>query len=176
MFATGVSGKALGAYAGLSFVFIAPDALPARAIESVPAYFDVMRALGECEPLFTMPSPLLAALDCALELQYATRGAVEGRMAEYQRLGAWTRERLREASLTPLVAEVHAAPTITTFAAPVHGFADMCRRLGFEIASESGYLKERGWAQIGIMGAIDRATLKPLFRALSRRRMAAANS
>jgi aspartate aminotransferase-like enzyme/GNAT superfamily N-acetyltransferase len=164
--ATGVSGKALGAYAGLSFVFAAPGSLDDKQLHKLPACFDIRCAIRQRGSLFTAPSPQLFALDSALELNYADRDAAAARFAEYRRLGAWVRARMRECGISPLACEADAAPSITTFEIPFEGFIEKCRRAGFEIASESSYLRERGWAQIAIMGAIGRAELEPLFGAI----------
>ncbi len=164
--ATGVSGKALGSYAGLSFVFAAPGSLDDKQLHRLPACFDIRSAIHQRGSLFTAPSPQLVALDSALELNYADCEAASARFAEYRRLGSWVRARMRECGLAPLASEADAAPSITTFEIPFVGFVEKCRRAGFEIASESSYLRERGWAQIAIMGAVRRTELEPLFAAI----------
>lgn len=54
--ASGVSGKSLGAYTGLAFVFASELPRPAY---SVPTYFDVAETIRTEGPRFTFSSPLL---------------------------------------------------------------------------------------------------------------------
>jgi len=76
--ATGCSGKALGAYAGLGIVFAAADSCSFLNQRRIPTYLDLRRALAARGPQFTLPSPLLAALDRALD-DYATPDACAAR-------------------------------------------------------------------------------------------------
>ena len=161
--ASGVSGKALGSYAGLAFVFVSANAMDRLDGRMLPATFDVMEAAKTVGPLTTVSSPMLAAAYEALRLRYDGSEAVEARLQEYESLGRWTRMRMRQAGLTPLVAERDAAPTVNTFVLPAPEFARRCTRAGFRIAHESEYLRRRGWGQIATMGDLDRVRLEPLF-------------
>jgi aspartate aminotransferase-like enzyme/N-acyl-L-homoserine lactone synthetase len=154
--ATGVSGKALGSYAGLSFVFADDDVL-ACPLRGAPASLDVRAAIECAGSQFTVPSPLIMALDTALALNYATAEERQSRFRCYAELGAYLRATLRDLGLPPVAAETDAAPCIATFVSPYPDFVGECRALGFEVGGESGYLHERGWAQLAIMGAIERA-------------------
>jgi aspartate aminotransferase-like enzyme len=170
--ATGSSGKALGAYAGLGIVFAAPEACASGQRRRVPTYLDLRAALAARGPQFTVPSPLLVALDRALDA-YATLAARAGRYAHYIGLGRFVRSGLRALGLDPIAGEASAAPVITTFAPPpgwsAEGFAAACRALGYEIAHASRYLRRRGWVQIATMGEVSDADLEPLFAGLARR-------
>ncbi len=55
---TGVSGKSLGAYAGLAFVFASQQALDQTSAASFPASMDVAAAAAQSGPQFTVASPL----------------------------------------------------------------------------------------------------------------------
>jgi aspartate aminotransferase-like enzyme len=68
--------------------------------------------------------------------------------------------------IQPLAAETDAAPCVTTFSIPGDSFVETCRRAGFELGSESGYLLKRRWAQIATMGAVDCSDLDRLFAGL----------
>jgi len=68
--------------------------------------------------------------------------------------------------IQPLAAEIDAAPCATTFVLPDHTFVERCRRAGFELGSESGYLLKHRWGQIATMGAVDCADLDRLFTGL----------
>ncbi len=163
---SGVSGKCLGSYPGISFVLVAPGALDGVDSQRLPAYLDAVHALATPEPRFTFPSPVLRALHRALDA-YATKAAREERYAHYARLGRYVRENLREVGILPLARETVASPVITTFKPPAayspQDFVELCRSWGFELAAHSHYLKTRGWVQIGTMGDIRHAVLEPLF-------------
>jgi len=138
--ASGVSGKALGSYAGLSFVFASELPRPAHP---VPAYLDVAETIRTEGPRFTFSSPLLFALERALEMDY-----------DYARLGCLVRAGLRRIALEPLVPDSLAAPTVTTFAPPYPGFLERCRDLGYALSGDSDYLASRNFVQIATMGAV----------------------
>jgi aspartate aminotransferase-like enzyme len=162
---TGVSGKSLSAYAGLSFVFASTVALEQTRSASFPASMDVAAAAAQSGPQFTVASPLLFALETALT-PYASAETARQRWAQQQNLGRSVRSQLRRMGIQPLAADQDAAPCVTTFSIPGDSFVEKCRRAGFELGSESGYLLKRGWAQIATMGAVDCADLDRLFAGL----------
>jgi aspartate aminotransferase-like enzyme len=151
--ASGVSGKAIGSYAGVAMVFAAEEPEPAR---TVPTYLDVAAAIRAEGPCFTFPSPLVLALEEALKGE-----------RDYGRLGCLVRDRLRTMGVQPMVDEMRAAPIVTTFAPPRERFIDHCRELGYQIGGESGYLAERGLVQIANMGAVSAGQIEGLFDQLS---------
>jgi aspartate aminotransferase-like enzyme len=161
--ASGVSGKALGSYAGLAFVFVSADAMERLEGKMLPATFDVMCAVKTAGPVTTVSSPLVSAAYEALRLSYDGGAGVDRRVREYEELGRWTRARMRRAGLMPLAREEDAAPVVTTFALPSADFARRCARAGFRIAHESDYLQRRGWGQIATMGDVNRSRLEPMF-------------
>jgi aspartate aminotransferase-like enzyme len=162
---TGVSGKSLGAYAGLGFVFASPQALEQTSGASFPASMDVAAAAAQSGPQFTVASPLLFALETALA-PYGSAETARERWGHQQNLGRSVRSQLRRMGIQPLAAEQDAAPCVTTFSIPSDSFVEDCRRAGFELGSESGYLLKRRWAQIATMGAVDCADLDRLFAGL----------
>jgi aspartate aminotransferase-like enzyme len=168
---TSSSGKALGAYAGLGIVFTAVDAGAPSHRRRVSTYLDLQAALAARGPRFTVPSPLLAALDRALD-DHATPAARSARYAHHAALGRFVRSGLRALGLDPIADEATAAPVVTTFAPPpgwsAEAFAAACRALGYEVAHASGYLRRRGWVQIATMGELTEDDLKPLFAGLAR--------
>jgi aspartate aminotransferase-like enzyme len=113
-----------------------------------------------------MPSPQLLALEKALEAHYATPESSANRFRHYASLGRWMRGELRRSGLSPLVSEAVSAPTIATFTLPDARCAERCREAGYQIAHESGYLKERSWGQISVMGDLDKRRIAPVFAAL----------
>ena len=150
--ASGVSGKALGSYAGVAMVFANEIPEPRR----VPTYLDLGAALRTEGPRFTFASPLLAALEAALDCK-----------PDYSDLGNLVRGKLRELELPPMVQGPHAAPTVTTFVPPEPGFPERCKQLGYWIGGESGYLRARGLVQIATMGAVFDSHIEDLFRGLT---------
>jgi aspartate aminotransferase-like enzyme len=162
---TGVSGKSLGAYAGLAFVFASPQALEQTSGASFPASMDVAAAAAQSGPQFTVASPLLFAIETALA-PYGSAETERERWAHQQNLGRSVRSQLRRMGIQPLAAEQDAAPCVTTFPIPSDSFVEECRRAGFELGSESGYLLKRRWAQIATMGAVDCGDLDRLFAGL----------
>ena len=102
--ASGVSGKALGSFAGVAMVFAAE--VP-QLTRPVPVYLDVaeaMRTEGSC---FTFPSPLLLALEEALR-----------RKRDYAPLGSLVRNRLRGMGIEPMVEEPYRRSGGHHFCAP----------------------------------------------------------
>lgn len=166
LMASGVSGKSLGAYAGLGFVYLSDRCRRLLDGKTLCPSFDLSLMCETRGPLTTVPSPLLLALDRALELNYATGDAVAGRLCEYRILGQAVRRGLRAAGIEPLAPESIAAPNITTFALPGEEFPEQCLKAGYQIAHESGYLQSRGWGQIATMGSVTPELVKPLLDAL----------
>ena len=164
--ASGVSGKAIGSYAGQAFVFAGEDALSRIQFDHLPATFDLRDAMRSDAPMFTIASPQLLALEQAMLANYLDARTAADRFRHYERLGQWAREQLRSAAIEPLVSGPGAAPTIATFRLPNKETPQLCREAGFLIAYESGYLRQRGWGQIGVMGELDEQAIEPLFSIL----------
>ncbi|HWG18976.1 MAG TPA: aminotransferase class V-fold PLP-dependent enzyme [Terracidiphilus sp.] len=166
---SGVAGKALGSYAGLSFVFASSSALERLAGKQLCPTFDLAQAAAQEGPVSTVSTPLVSAVCEALRQNFFDAEACDRRFEHHRELGTWIRARIRELGLNPLAAEQDAAPTITSFPLPSPGFAGRCERAGFRIAHESEYLRTRGWGQIATMGNVTRASLEPLFEGLKAR-------
>ncbi len=147
--ATAVSGKALGSFAGVAIVLASEVPQPARA---VPTYLDVASAIRTKGPCFTFPSPLLLALERALQTQ-----------RDYKAMGRFVRRRLREIAIEPLVKDQFASPVVTTFVPPAPDFLEQCRAAGYWIGGESPYMVERGLVQIATMGAVESSHVEDLF-------------
>jgi aspartate aminotransferase-like enzyme len=165
--ASGSTGKALGAYAGIAIVFADAAALGGVDPERVPSCLDVPATLATVGPRYTFSSPLLRALEVALDAY-----AAGDRFAEYAELGRRVRRRLREVGLDPLAPEEWAAPVITTFAAPggasSEAFVARRREEGFEVGGESAYLAERRLVQVATMGHVARDEVDRFFDGLRR--------
>jgi len=167
--ATGVSGKSIGALAGLAFVF-AHEGATARVDDTrVPTYFDLRATLETVGPRFTVSSPTMNALVCAID-DFATPERRRERYVHYNEMGRYVRKRLNHFGLTPMVEGPDAAPVITTFRPPAgvssQEFCDMCMAWGFEISGMSGYLLDRGVVQIATMGSVTQRDCARLFSRL----------
>ena len=166
--ASGVSGKSLGSYTGLSFVYLSEECRERLANKLLRPSFDLLRMHQTQGPIATVPSSLVLALDRALNDNYGSLEAIASRYQEYQLLGMRTRHEMRIASLKPLATDSIAAPNITTFVLPNTFFAKACLEAGYQIAHESPYLQSRGWGQIATMGNITLPSLTSLFASWGR--------
>ncbi len=174
-FATGVSGKSLGACAGLAFVHLNDECRYLLSKKTLCPSFDLLRMHETRGPVSTVPSSLVFALARSLEDDYASPEATVRRFHEYFVLGQRVRCQMRSLGLEPVASEAIAAPNITTFALPDYSFPKECLDAGFQIAYESQYLQSRKWGQIATMGNVTSASLDQLFEALHRRRRLASS-
>lgn len=165
--ASGVSGKALGSYAGLAMVFADERLLRETSFDCVPATFNLAKNVAQRAPMYTIASPQLLALRQALDENYGDARSRARRYAHYRELSGWVRTELRQRGVRPLVDDETAAPVICTFPLEGRGIAARCSDAGFQIAHESGYLEQRGWGQISVMGDLTRQRIEGVFAALS---------
>jgi aspartate aminotransferase-like enzyme/predicted N-acetyltransferase YhbS len=171
--ASGVSGKALGAFPGLSMVFYHHEvkAQPQR----LPRYLDLGFAAGQNGIPFTQSSNLLAALRVALDRFSSARPFTEA--AE---LSTWLRPRLRELGFQILAPDDHAAPAVVTLMLPptqnALDFGDRLQQAGFLVSYQSDYLRCRNWLQICLMGECSRSALVGVLTELRRLTASAADS
>ena len=168
--ATGASGKAIGSYAGIAFVFANPNDLAHLDAGNIPTYFDISAALTTTGPRFTVPSPLIRALDAALDV-FASPESSAARLRHIAELGKYMRGRLTDAGFEPMAPAAIANPSIVTFAPPegmsTAAFVAMCRAWGYLVAGQSGYLAERNFVQLAVMGCVTRSDIDPLLDRLA---------
>jgi len=164
------SGKAVGSYAGLSFVFADPASLADLDADRIPTYLDVPATLATVGARFTVVSPLVRAMDVALT-PFDTPASRAERFRAVAELGGYVRRRLVDAGLKPFAAAEVANPSLVTFAPPPGSsaaeFVATCRKWGYQIAGQSGYLAERGLVQLAVMGAVTREQVEPLLDRLA---------
>ena len=131
--AAAASGKALGAYAGLGLVFAAPEACDGAATGRVPTCLDLAAALRSRGPGSTIASPVVRALDRALD-RFDSPGRRAARYRAAAALGRRLRCGLKDLGLGPIAEERWAAPVVTSFALPPGwsgaAFRDACREAG----------------------------------------------
>ena len=150
-YASGVSGKGLLSYSGLSFVF--HNGKVAKN-DALPRYLD-LGAYAEAGGIpYTQSSNLLSALDAALR-KFGQPEEVYGRIAKR---ALRVRAVAEQAGFTIVAPEKAASATISTLCMP-EGFSamqlgDNLFLNGFNVHYESVYLRERNWLQISCMNEI----------------------
>ncbi|PYQ55514.1 MAG: aminotransferase V [Acidobacteria bacterium] len=161
--ATGVSGKGLGAFPGLSFVFHDHDLQPAP--DRLPRYLDLGLYARQGGVPFTHSSNLLCALLTAL-----FRVDWPRRHRERAETSAWLRARVRALGFEMVAAEADAAPGVVTIALPPTqsslAVAAGLEEAGYLVHAHSEYLRSRNWIQICLMGESSREQIAAALGAL----------
>jgi aspartate aminotransferase-like enzyme/GNAT superfamily N-acetyltransferase len=156
--ASGVSGKGLGSFAGVSMVFHDHAIAPTSCL---PRYLDLGCYARDGEVPYTFSSNLVAALRAALD-----HDRFEERFSRTMGLASWLRAALRDQGLCILAPDAHASPAVTTIVlppeAPSHRVGRALEERGYELSYQSSYLRERNWIQICLMGEHAREDLAPL--------------
>ena len=162
-FASGVSGKGLGAFPGLAMVFYDHDLAPAP--NRLPRYLDLgVYASSQGVP-FTHSSNLVGALHTALG-----RTTWHEHFRELAEASAWVRCRLRRFGFDIVASDAHAAPGVVTIALPATtrslAVGQELEQRGYLVSVNSRYLIERNWIQICLMGELSREGLAAVSTAL----------
>lgn len=145
--ASGVSGKGVGGFTGLSFVFHQEEILSSS---SIPRYLDLgLYQATESVP-FSHSSNLIQALQTALELDFSQRYKItEGNLTLLRR-------KIETLGLPIIVPEMSSLPFIITIQIPRDKssleIGDVMASFGFKLHYESSYLIERNWLQISVIG------------------------
>ena len=162
--ASGVSGKGLGSYPGLSMVFYNHELGPRP--DRLPRYLDLGLHAAKGGVPFTMSSNLVYALDAALDRFESTRI-----FEEVKETSVWLRRRLRDLGFRIVAADSDAAPAVTTVALPPNmsstDLGDSLEQAGFSLSYNSEYLRARNWIQICLMGDFSRRDVEPLLDAMA---------
>ncbi len=162
--ASGVSGKGLGSYPGLSMVFYNHELAPRP--NRLPRYLDLGLHASKGGVPFTMSSNLVYALDAALDRFDSIRV-----FEEIYETSSWLRRRLRDLGFRIVAADSDAAPAVITLALPPNmNSTDLGDRLGlagFSLSYNSEYLCARNWIQICLMGNFSRRDVEPLLDAMA---------
>ncbi|MEW6144306.1 MAG: GNAT family N-acetyltransferase [Thermodesulfobacteriota bacterium] len=166
--ATGVSGKGLRSYPGLSFVFYnrAVASRPGR----LPRYLDLGLYAESVGTPFTLSSNLLRALKASLG-----NFSAQERYARILSLSGWLRGRLSDAGLDIVAGKGHESPAIVTIRLPERvssvALGNKLERSGYYLNWRSDYLLDRNWIQIALMGECSEDSLSPLVDLLRREMM-----
>ena len=161
-FASGVSGKGLGAFPGLAFVFSNHVIEPAGRL---PRYLDLgLYATSEGVP-FTHSSNLLHALHIAIQ-----RVDWPQRFRDLTGASTWLRARLGQCGFRIVGQDASASPAVVTIALPTAMSSvlvgDELLRQGYALSVNSEYLRRRNWIQICLMGEPSRDELATVLDAL----------
>ncbi len=161
--ASGVSGKGLGAYPGLSMVFYDHEVFPAPT--RLPRLLDLGLYAREAGVPFTHSSNLVHALHAALR-----RGPWDARFRKLADTSAWLRTRLARLGFTLVGSTAEPSPGVVTIALPdslssLRVSAELERR-GCFVGAHSRYLIDRNWIQICHMGEVSRDQLSAVSIAL----------
>jgi aspartate aminotransferase-like enzyme len=145
--ASGVSGKAIGSYTGLSFVFHQYKPQPS---DHLPRYLDLGMSATNNSVAFSHSSNLMSALEQALS-KFHSNDEYSLLKEKYEHI----RSELEEMSLSILTPEDISSPAILTIALPPNVsskfLGDDLYLQGFHLHYDSHYLKERNWIQIATM-------------------------
>jgi aspartate aminotransferase-like enzyme len=160
---SGVSGKGLGAFPGLSMVFYNHEVRPGRS--SLPRYLDLGLYVQNDGIPFTHSSNLLRALQAAAERKNSAR--LPGDQAV---LGSWLRSRLRALGFEIVGADEYTAPAVITIALPAGLNSESIGRQleagGYMLSYMSEYLLRRNWIQICPMSEYPRTRFAQLLELL----------
>lgn len=173
LFATASSGKALAGFPGLAVVLAREAPQPGH---DVPRSLDLHAyTAGDGVP-YTLPTALVDGLLAALQARPAEGEAAA--LAELAGTGAELRRALVDRGLALVAPEPCAAPAVLSVRLPAGvspaELAGVVAEDGFLLAGHSGYLQERGWVQVSLMGRPSAEELRRLPAVLAARVEAAA--
>jgi aspartate aminotransferase-like enzyme len=145
--ASGVSGKAIGAFTGLSFVFHQHEM---KSSSSLPKYLDLGYYMEKNSIPFSHSSNLLEALGNALEdISYVYYEKIE-------KVYSILYEELTVKGFQLVIGKEMATPIILTIEIPKMMnstvIGDTLFFQGYQLHYESSYLQERNWIQIACVG------------------------
>ncbi len=162
-YASGVSGKGLRSFSGLSMVFY--EEAPRQSDKILPAYLDLADYRRKDGIPFTISSNLVYALYEAVRTI-----DMDKKIANTESVSVWLKNGLRNMGLCPIIPDNKANPAIITLALPAQldseKVATILDSKGFSISYRSGYLLERNWIQICLTGDFSREALRPLLTIL----------
>jgi aspartate aminotransferase-like enzyme len=158
-YASGVSGKGLRSFSGLSMVFY--EQALSRGDEILPSYLD-LAVYHEADGIpFTISTNLVYALYEAIRASKPTNTAV---------VSAWLKKELRKIGLNTVIPDKHANPAIITLGLPdqfrSETVGSRLENEGYSISCRSNYLLRRNWIQICLMGNYTQDELTPVLEIL----------
>lgn len=163
--ASAVSGKALCAFPGVAIVY--HDGRTCAPSHRIPRYLDLGFAVEQQGVPFTQSSNLLDALVTSLaEVDWSAR------LRHIANDGEWLRRAVEQRGWRILAHTDHASPAVHTLIPPAgvnaRTLGERLRAEGWLISFESGYLRERNWLQLCLMGHYAPEALRAFPHALDR--------
>ncbi|WLD94315.1 aminotransferase class V-fold PLP-dependent enzyme [Alkalihalobacillus sp. AL-G] len=148
------SGKALGSFAGLSFVFYNHKVKPDH---SIPRYIDLGYYREKGGVPFTHSSNLVHALNTAI-----TNFERENVYEKQQELADWLKQELTRNGFRI----IGTSPSIVTIALSHQQssgeIGEQLDNKGYQLSYRSDYLIQKNWIQIALMGHISKEKIIPL--------------
>ena len=162
--ASGVSGKGLGSFPGLSMVFYNHEVQPES--RRLPRYLDLgLHAASHGVP-FTGSSNLLFALEASLK-RYESKDVYR----ETVEVSFWLTESLKQLGFEIVASQGSGSPAVITISLPLAVNSAALGKLlddaGYLLSYNSDYLLTRNWIQICLMGEFSRDRIAPLVSLLS---------
>ncbi|WHY76979.1 aminotransferase class V-fold PLP-dependent enzyme [Neobacillus sp. WH10] len=155
--ATGVSGKALRAFTGLSFVFHHHEVAPSSAI---PKYIDLGVYMVKDSIPFSHSSNFIEALLVAVE---SITPETYRKISETHQ---WLRNNLKHFGYHLITSNKNNSPMILTIELPKavssYEIGKVLHYNGYLLHFESEYLRQRNWMQIACIGDYSTATLETM--------------
>lgn len=160
--ASGVSGKGLASFSGLSFIFYNQLVMPS---DSIPRYLDIGFYAQSGGLPYTMSSNLLYALKESLK-----HFNEKNRYNELLQHSNWIRKNLDKLGFEIIAGEDCSTPGLITISLPNWiSSEDLGLKLqdeGYLLHWRSEYLLKRNWIQIALMSSYSKEKIKPLFQQL----------
>jgi aspartate aminotransferase-like enzyme len=160
--ATGVSGKAIRALTGLSFVFHHHKVQPSLTL---PKYLDLGTYMAKESIPFSQSSNLLEALLAALE---------DINIETFEKVVAthsFLNNQLKQFGFT-IISEENSSPIILTIEIPSYissaVIGDILYNHGYQLHYESDYLQRRNWIQIACIDHYETSDLEKMAHLLNR--------
>ena len=160
--ATATSGKGVGSIPGIAMVF---HAAPIAPRPDLPRCLDLGLYAQNGGVPFTISSNLVHALKAALE-----QLDVPQRLAATTEMSGRLRRQVRAMGLRVIAPDEHASPAVTTIELPLSlessSVGAALSSAGCLLGYESGYLRERNWVQVCLMGRHAPESVSRLLRSL----------
>jgi aspartate aminotransferase-like enzyme len=132
------------------------------APKALPRYLDLGYYATQGGVPFTHSSNLIYALQTALR-----RICWVEKFGQITEVSTWLRGRLRELGCQIVAPDAHSSPAVITLALPAGEISSktigwQLKKTGYLLSYQSGYLLQRNWIQICIMGEWSRENLSTL--------------
>jgi aspartate aminotransferase-like enzyme len=161
--ASAVSGKALGSFSGLAFVFYNHNLPPSQ--NKLPASLDLAHYAKKSGVPFTISSNLISALNTAVK-----NFDLAKRVKNISEISGTLKGELRKLGVHFIIPDGLAAPAVITIRLPEKTSSEelgrQLEKKGIWISFNSEYLLERNWIQICLMSEYTKSQIQTLLNAL----------